>query len=71
MSLWIYSRLFLQARSQSDKRLVFIYAVEWVEATLGITLDGELTDHAFAILCSPQGEAFLRWTTGSDVTPKT
>lgn len=58
-----YVQAFLATKDAHSQALIVADAAEWLAAkTPGTTVDDELVDHLTAILKSPQGEAFLRWT---------
>lgn len=58
-----YVQAFLATKDPHSQALIVGDAAEWFAAkTPGTTVDDELVDHLTAILKSPQGEAFLRWT---------
>jgi hypothetical protein len=58
-----YVQAFLATKDPHSQALIVADAAEWFAAkTPGTTVDDELVDHLTAILKSPQGESFLRWT---------
>ena len=61
-----YARLFLVAGSDQEKAQVFDQAVEWIEGSAGTTIEKGLKSRVFAILCTREGEDFLRWVSGHD-----
>ena len=67
----VYATLFLDTTSVDEKAQVFDSAVEWLESKSETTIENGLKSRVFAILCSPQGEDFLRWVIGHDLDGKT
>lgn len=61
-----YAKLFLVAASDQEKAQVFSEAVEWIEGAAGTTIEKGLKSRVFAILCTREGEDFLRWVSGHD-----
>jgi hypothetical protein len=58
-----YVQAFLSEHDPHRKSLIVADACEWLASKSKNTkVDDELVDHVTAILKSPQGEAFLRWT---------
>jgi hypothetical protein len=68
---YVYARLFLVAQGELEKAEVFNKAVEWVESRSETQIESGLKSRIFAILCSPEGESFLRWVIGHDQDGKT
>jgi hypothetical protein len=62
----VYAILFLAATSEQEKAQVFGEAVEWIEGAAGTTIEKGLKGRIFAILCTREGEDFLRWVSGHD-----
>jgi hypothetical protein len=58
-----YVQAFLATKDPHSQALIVADAADWfAQKTPGTTVDDELVDHITAILKSPQGESFLRWT---------
>ena len=68
---YVFARLFLVAQHGPEKAEVFDRAVEWLESKSETTIESGLKSRIFAILCSPEGEDFLRWVIGHDQDGKT
>jgi len=68
---YVFARLFLVAQGDREKADVFDKAVEWVESRSETQIESGLKSRVFAILCSPEGESFLRWVIGHDQDGKT
>lgn len=68
---YVFARLFLVAQGDREKAEVFDKAVEWLESKSETTIENGLKSRIFAILCSPEGEDFLRWVIGHDQDGKT
>jgi hypothetical protein len=64
--LHVYARLFLEAEDSGEKAQVFADAVDWLEVKAETTIENGLKTRIFAILCTREGEDFLRWVTGHD-----
>jgi len=64
--LHVYARLFLAAGDDRARAQVFAEAVEWLEHTAETTIEKGLKTRIFAILCTREGEDFLRWVTAND-----
>lgn len=64
--LYVYARLFLDAKDNGERAEVFADAVEWLERESETTLEIGLKSRVFAILCTQEGVNFLRWVTGND-----
>ena len=63
---YLYARLFLTAKDNGEKAQVFDDAVDWLENKAETTIENGLKSRVFAILCTREGEDFLRWVTGHD-----
>jgi hypothetical protein len=68
---YVYARLFLDANGVLEKSEVFDKTVEWLESKSETKIENGLKSRVFAILCSPEGEDFLRWVIGHDQDVKT
>jgi hypothetical protein len=68
---YVFARLFLVAQGDREKAEVFDKAVEWLESKSETTIDSGAQRRIYAILCSPEGEDFLRWVIGHDQDGKT
>jgi hypothetical protein len=68
---YVYARLFLDANGVTEKSEVFDRTIEWLESKSETKIESGLKSRVFAILCSPEGEDFLRWVIGHDSDGKT